>query len=179
MGEAASGLGLEWHAHAGDDHPAIVSFWQAAAFCGWISEISGQLVRLPQEHEWEKAARGEDSREFPWGDDFGSSLANTAELGLGGTTPVGSFPLGASPYGLLDAAGNLDEWTITPYSPYLGAPEDVPEMEDWARSPFVTRGGGFNHTRDAARCARRHGVYDSGPVGFRVVTLGGRPAYGR
>jgi formylglycine-generating enzyme required for sulfatase activity len=170
---AAAELGFAWQGEGPPDHPAAVSHWQAAAFCQWLSARTGRLVRLPSEREWERAARGSDAREFPWGDRFDPACANTRESGAGTTAPVGSFPRGASPYRVLDMAGNLDEWTITPYAPYPGAPGDVCATEDWALSPFVTRGGGFNHTRDAARCARRHGVYDDSPVGFRVVSVSG------
>jgi formylglycine-generating enzyme required for sulfatase activity len=149
--------------------------WQAVAYCEWFIETQGSSVRLLTEIEWERAARGDDAREYPWGDRFDPARANTMEAGVGGTTPVGSYPAGASPFGLLDAAGNLDEWTLTPYAPYPGAPEGVPRAEPCAISPMVTRGGGFNHTRDAARCARRHGLYRPGPVGFRLA-LDSEPA---
>lgn len=169
---AAGDLGLDWRAEHGPDHPAAVSHGEAVAFCEWAADQLGESIRLATEAEWELAAKGTDGRVFPWGDRFSSSLANTRESGTGQTVPVGSFPAGRSPVGLLDAAGNLDEWTSTVYAPYPGAPAEVPELEDWALSPFVTRGGGFNHTRDAARCVRRHGLYEPGPVGFRVVCSG-------
>jgi formylglycine-generating enzyme required for sulfatase activity len=68
-------------------------------------------VRLPTEDEWERAARGDDVREYPWGDAFDPGRANLAEAGLERTSVVGTFPRGASPFGLLDLAGNVDEWT--------------------------------------------------------------------
>lgn len=172
MKVAAAELGLDWSADRGPDHPAAVSHSEAVAFCEWTAGQLGIPIRLPGEAEWELAARGTDGRVFPWGDQFSSSMANTRESGTGRTVPVDSFPAGRSPFGLLDAAGNLDEWTSTVYSPYPGAPAEVPEVEDWALSPMVTRGGGFSHTRDAARCTRRHGLYEPGPVGFRVVRSG-------
>nr|WP_277924679.1 SUMF1/EgtB/PvdO family nonheme iron enzyme [Microbacterium ureisolvens] len=92
---------------------------------------------------------------------------------IGGTTPVGSFPDGASPFGVLDMAGNVDEWTSTRYAPYPGAPADVPVLETWAFDPHITRGGAFRHDRDLARCARRHGAYEADlaaiGVGFRLA----------
>lgn len=172
---AAAALGLDWRETGDGCHPVAAAIWQAVGFCEWLADRVGVQVRLLTESEWERAARGDDGREFPWGDQFELGRANTREAAIGATTPVGSFPAGASPFGLLDAAGNLDEWTLTPYAPYPSAPPDVPSSEDWALSPYVTRGGGFAHMRDAARCARRHGVYSSGPVGFRIATTAEPP----
>ncbi|MFD3973897.1 formylglycine-generating enzyme family protein [Streptomyces cyaneofuscatus] len=156
------------------DHPVIGVAWEdATAYCRWLEERTGREVRLPTEDEWERAARGDDGREFPWGDEYRTGLANLVDLGVGTTTPVGSFPDGASPFGVLDMAGNADEWTSTLYAPYPGAPDDVPATEDWAFDRHITRGGAFRHDRDLARCARRHGAYEEDlaaiGVGFRLA----------
>ncbi|MFJ5261638.1 formylglycine-generating enzyme family protein [Streptomyces sp. NPDC088387] len=160
---------------APDDHPVVGVRWDdAVAYCHWLGERHGVLgVRLPTEDEWERAARGDDDREFPWGPEYRTGLANLVDLGLGTTTPVGSFPDGASPFGVLDMAGNADEWTSTLYAPYPGAPDDVPLVEDWAFDPHITRGGAFRHDRDLARCARRHGAYEKD---LRSIGVGFRPA---
>ena len=144
------------------DHPVVGVTWDAAmAYCRWLGEqLDGREVRLPTEDEWERAARGDDGREFPWGAQYRIGLANLVDLGIGTTMPVGSFPAGASAFGVLDMAGNADEWTSTLYAPYPGAPTEVPSVEDWAFDPHVTRGGAFRHDRDLARCARRHGAYE-------------------
>ncbi|HEX6076328.1 MAG TPA: SUMF1/EgtB/PvdO family nonheme iron enzyme [Micromonosporaceae bacterium] len=151
------------------DHPVAVPYAVAERLVCRLADATGRPVRLPAEEQWERAARGDDDREYPWGDKFRPELANIGEGSQGDTTPVGSYPAGASPFGVLDMAGNLDEWTSTGYAPYPGAPTEVPEVESWALDPHVTRGGGWNHGRDAARCARRHGLYGPGPVGLRLA----------
>ena len=154
------------------EHPVTGVSWRAAStLCSWLADVLGEPVRLPLEVEWERAARGDDAREYPWGDEYETGLANLLDLGAGGPLPVGSLRGGASPFGVLDMAGNVDEWTATEYRPYRGAPEAVPATETWATDPHVTRGGCWFHNRDLARCARRHGVYDPGlaGVGLRLA----------
>lgn len=97
-------------------HPVVgVSYHDALAFCEWLG------CRLLQSQEWEKAARGVDGRTFPWGEDWvDGKYCNNWNAGLKGTTPVDRFPDGASPYGVLDMAGNVWEWTDTEYQgPHL------------------------------------------------------------
>jgi formylglycine-generating enzyme required for sulfatase activity len=152
------------------DVPVLLPHAGALAFCAWLAERWGVPVGLPSEDQWERAARGDDDREYPWGDEFDPTRANLAEAGVGALTPVGSFPGGASPFGVLDLAGNADEWTSSPYAPYPGADADVPADEQWAVDPHVTRGGGYAQHRDLARCARRHALYPPhDTAGFRVV----------
>jgi formylglycine-generating enzyme required for sulfatase activity len=153
------------------DHPIDAVSWQDAnGFCRWLSARAGYAVRLPTETQWERAARGGDGREYPWGEAYASGSGNLADLGIGHTTPVGSFPRGMSPFGVLDLAGNVDEWTGSLYAPYPDAPADVPSVEAWANDPHITRGGAFCHHRDLARCARRHGLYRPHlGAGFRIV----------
>ncbi len=141
-----------------DEHPVVGVTWaEASAFAAWIGSQLGEEVRLPTEDEWERAARGDDTREFPWGDEYVRGRANLFDLGLGTTTPVGSFPDGASAFGVLDMAGNVDEWTSTRYAPYPGAPDSVPTVEDWAADPHITRGGASatTSTWPALRAATR------------------------
>ena len=109
----------------GERQPVVgVSWYEAVAYCAWLRQATGRAFRLPSEAEWEKAARGAadvrssadvrgsaGARKFPWGDRFEADRANTAEAGIGTTTPVDAFPRGASPYGVLDLAGNVFEWT--------------------------------------------------------------------
>jgi len=94
------------------DHPVVmVSHADAEAFAAWLSEETGQTWRLPTELEWQKAARGTDGRLYPWGETWNPALLNSHDAGPFGTVPVGSYPDGASPYGMLDPAGQVFEWT--------------------------------------------------------------------
>ncbi|MCR9134733.1 MAG: formylglycine-generating enzyme family protein [Alphaproteobacteria bacterium] len=96
------------------DHPVVmVSLDDALAYARWFSTKTGETWRLPTEAEWEKAARGSDGRYFPWGNAFDPGLLNSHDAGPFSTVSVGSFPEGASPYGMLDAAGQVFEWTST------------------------------------------------------------------
>jgi formylglycine-generating enzyme required for sulfatase activity len=101
------------------NHPVVDINWhEAQALCHWLSEQLGQHYRLPTEAEWEKAARGTDGRTFPWGSTFELPRCNVKESGRGITTPVDQHPRGASPYGVLDMAGNVWEWTASLQAPY-------------------------------------------------------------
>ena len=107
-----------WHNNKPPDdrakHPVVlVSYQDAEAFAVWLSATSGQRWRLPTESEWMKAARGTDGRWFPWGNAFEPSLLNSHDKGPFDTMPVGSFKDGASPFGMMDAAGQVFEWTST------------------------------------------------------------------
>lgn len=94
------------------DHPVVlVSHADANAYAAWRSIQLGETWRLPTELEWEKAARGTDGWWFPWGRTWQPTLANTHDLGPFDTLPVGSFPSGQSPFGMLDPAGQVFEWT--------------------------------------------------------------------
>jgi len=107
--------GPKGYAQGRDEHPVVlVSYEDATAYAQWLSTQTGKYWRLPTEVEWELAARGLDGRAYPWGNTFNPAKANTADLGPHDTLPVGSFPRGASPFGVLDMAGQVYEWTTTP-----------------------------------------------------------------
>jgi len=154
------------------NHPVRDVAWaDAVAYCRWLTVRTTRIYRLPDEREWEKAARAGDAREFPWGDAFDPARANTREAGVGGTSPIGCF--GPSGLGFFDLAGNVEEWTNSIFRLYDGAAADPGAYAGESR---VTRGGSFAHGADLARCARRHGPYDGmGGIGFRLVrSLTGR-----
>ncbi|MBP1468316.1 SUMF1/EgtB/PvdO family nonheme iron enzyme [Candidatus Chloroploca sp. M-50] len=98
----------------GAQHPVVgVSWFEAVAYCRWLSAQTGHEFRLPTEAEWEKAARGTDGRIWPWGNTWEHGRCNSEEAGHKRTTPVDQYPTGASPYGVLDMAGNVWEWCAT------------------------------------------------------------------
>jgi formylglycine-generating enzyme required for sulfatase activity len=90
-----------------------ISLHEAAAYAAWLSRETGLAVRLPTEAEWEKAARGVDGRLYPWGDEAPDASRANYAAALGAPAPVGVHPAGASPYDVLDMAGNAAEWTGT------------------------------------------------------------------
>ena len=158
-----------------ESHPVVNVTWHdALAYCEWLSQATGRQITLPSEAEWEKAARGsKDKRAYPWGDAFDATRCNSGALGLGDTSPVGVFPGGASPYGVLDMAGNVWEWTRShrkdyPYDPADGR-EDLRVGDSVLR---VLRGGAFLSPGNYVRCAARsrYGPYFRYYyIGFRVV----------
>ncbi len=164
------------------DHPVINVTWHdALAYCRWLASVTGRPYTLPSEAEWEKAARGVDGRIYPWGNFWDVKRCNTKESRINATTPVSKYPLGASPYGILDMAGNVWEWTrslwgpedLVPQFKYPYDPLDGREdLEASATLRRVLRGGSFNYPHDAARCASRNCLIAGNSnwyVGFRVV----------
>jgi toxoflavin biosynthesis protein ToxD len=99
-----------------EDHPVVLVTWgEADAYCKWRGQLAGVARRLPTEAEYEKAARGDSGVAYPWGNAYEADKLNSAVKGPGDTTPVGQYTNGASPYGLLDMAGNVFQWTSTKY----------------------------------------------------------------
>ena len=98
-----------------EDHPVVLVTWaDADRYCAWRGKLRGQRLRLPSADELEKATRGDGGLPYPWGGDYEADKLNSAVRGPADTTPVGSYPAGASPYGVLDLAGNVYHWTMTP-----------------------------------------------------------------
>jgi formylglycine-generating enzyme required for sulfatase activity len=121
-----------------EEHPVVlVSHDDAAAYCAWRGDLVGATRRLPTAAEYEKAARGDGGLSYPWGQAFEADKLNSGVGGPRDTVPVGSFPAGKSPYGVLDLAGNAFAWTSTPWPPGAGdgaAKRTVKGSgwEDWA-----------------------------------------------
>lgn len=130
------------------DHPVTGVTWsQAVAYAQAVGK------RLPTEEEWEKAARGTDGREWPWGNVFDPKLCNSAREQNPGTMKIGQFRPGASPYGMLDMAGNAYEWTSSWYQPYPGN-SDV--KNEYGQVYRVLRGGSYLSQRFIVRTIARH-----------------------
>jgi formylglycine-generating enzyme required for sulfatase activity len=169
----------------GDDRPQDgVSWFAAVAFCRWASARAGGPadldrvadwpVRLPTDREWEKAARGESKDAYPYGPQFRPEGGNGKHTGLGGTSPVGSFPAGASPYGVLDMSGNVWDWVLSRHDDPDGHLAAV-DLHD--PGPRVIRGGCYANAPGHLRATYRGKAAPGAAfeiLGLRVCTS--RPA---
>jgi formylglycine-generating enzyme required for sulfatase activity len=171
-------------------HPVVnVSWYEAQKYIEWLNRKyqlelpKGVRFCLPSEAEWEKAARGAEGNDYPWGDTFDQGKCNTSEGRKGDTTPVGAYsPQGDSPFGCADMAGNVWEWTRSlwgkdyskpsfkyPYNPKDNKRENLHADNSILR---VLRGGSFLNRSEVARCSSRGGGlpdYRGRYFGFRVV----------
>jgi formylglycine-generating enzyme required for sulfatase activity len=165
-----------------ENHPVGGVRWRDAMdYCRWLARVTGRAYRLASEAEWEKAARGTDGRRYPWGQVWQEGCCNA---GGSATTPVDSYPSGASAYGCLDMLGNVEEWTSTlwgsdPLRPAYGYPyqagdgrEDSDGGVHRSRAHRICRGGSYRDAPADLRCAARSAALESSAVkwrGFRVV----------
>ena len=165
------------------EYPVInVSWYDAMAFCEWMSEKTKKSISIPSEAEWEKASRGINGRIYPWGNKWDNSFCNTNASETLGPTQVGRYsPRGDSPFGCSDMAGNIWEWTcsnwgenpITPQFMYPYDPNDGRENIDAPNNMLrIVRGGAWCHEPKRARCAFRGRYFPDVKLnrrGFRVV----------
>jgi formylglycine-generating enzyme required for sulfatase activity len=171
---------------AEDRHPVVyVSSLEALRFCQWLSTRERKKYRLPTEAEWEYAARGVDGRKYPWGNHEGrGDLANFADKntvfawsdrdiddGYPESSPVGAYPLGASPFGMEDMAGNVWEWCLDFYEPYRGTPKVNPRGPT-AGAKRVYRGGSWKSRFNSLRATARGSnvpSFSCNDLGFRIA----------
>ena len=159
------------------DRPVMLVSWEdAQAFAGWLSEMTGKRFRLPSEAEWEYAARAGTETRYPWGNDVGDGNANCDGCGSrwddARTAPTGSLP--ANAFGVYDMVGNLYEWVqdCGRYS-YEGAPSDGSAIEpDATCHQRMMRGGSWLSLPRASRPANRV----RNPLGFQDINVGFRVA---
>lgn len=141
-----------------EDHPVVlVSLADAQDYAAWLTRQTDSPWRLPTEHEWEKAMRGTDGRYFPWGNEFSANNLNSADTGPFDTTPAGQYASGSSPFGVLDGAGQVYEWTATPQ----GAERSIVKGGSWDDK-------GCGVCRAAARHSRPNTLKHI-LIGFRLV----------
>lgn len=125
-----------------EDHPVVLVTWdQARAYCAWRGDVVHQERQLPTAAQFEKIARGPGGTAYPWGPAYDATKLNSAVAGPNDTTPVGSYPDGASPYGALDVAGNVFQWTSTP----------------WSDGKMTVKGSAWDDYGGLGRAAAQHG----------------------
>ncbi len=145
-----------------------MSWYDAMAFCRWLSQRHGSEIRLPLEWEWQQAATGGRAENlYPWGTKWDGGRANTKESHLNRTVAVGLYPHGASAQQVMDLSGNVWEWCLNGY--------DEPKSHDITRKVRrVLRGGSWDYDpAPASTTSRKHSSPDSrsNRIGFRVVCV--------
>lgn len=150
----------------GDDMPRTnVTWYEAMAFCAWLSAISSDNVGLPNELQWQRAAQGNDRRKYPWGNEEpNDTLCNIDGSAGKTTTPVTLYPAGISPYGVMDMIGNVWEWCLNQYRD--------PQHADIRRSGArVLKGGSWENGSWISYRCDLNAEYRSGDTGFRIARV--------
>lgn len=157
-----------------------ITWFEARAYCAWLSELTGTPYRLPTEVEWEAAARGLPEGEgqvkkYPWGNDWDKEKANSIEGRVMKPSPVGAYSAAGAlgPFDAEDQAGNVYDWTSSLYLPYPYDAHKAEEIE--ADGERTVRGGSWNNLRRLVRCASRSRnvpVNFNSNIGFRLVSPG-------
>jgi formylglycine-generating enzyme required for sulfatase activity len=141
----------------GDERPReMVNWYDAMAFCQWLSTRLSKKITLPTDAQWVRAAQGDDKRKFPWGDEFEKERCNTRESDIKLTNLVMRYDSGVSPYGVYDMAGNVWEWCLE---------------EDGNKR--LVHGGSFISPYQRAENEFRYYLLSNSyhsTIGFRVVT---------
>jgi formylglycine-generating enzyme required for sulfatase activity len=140
-----------------------ITWYEAVAFCDWLSYKTGLEITLPTEEQWQRAAQGDTAWAYPWGDEIDPDRCNYGGH-VGQPTPVTQYPSGASPFGVMDMIGNVFEWCLTEWGT---GKNDVA-----GSGPRVLRGGAFLNDPDKAHCAsrlRQAPSISADSCGFRIV----------
>jgi len=136
------------------NHPVVlVNIKDARAYAHWLSKKTGRQLQLPSEKQWEKAMRGSHGLVYPWGNTYQSNYLNNADHQPDGTMSVGAFPQAASPYGVLDGAGEVFEWT-----------------RDISRQKATVKGGSWDDHGGVCRPAAHH----QRPISLKHILIGFR-----
>jgi formylglycine-generating enzyme required for sulfatase activity len=146
------------------NYPVVgISWYEAMAFCRWLTQHQGYnpggryLYRLPSEAEWEYAARDVERRAYPWGIEEPDGERSNYDEQYNETTAVGCFPLGSTPEGVSDLAGNVWEWTRSFYKLYPYDPDDGrEEVNDLTKKRFTIRGGSWSTQSSSLRAPYRN-----------------------
>lgn len=161
------------------DHPVTGITWHdAAAYCVWLATQTGRAYRLPTEAEWERAARGDDVRTYPWGEE--PLTSDRCNANSHQTTPVTATPAGCSPFGVCDLVGNVREWTTTRWGDNVRQPrffypyqrDEREAVSDRVNELRICRGGAFNDPVALLTCSARTAVHADAhlaTIGFRVA----------